>query len=119
MAIKIKDHKVLIGMLDVPFHSKLIALTVWVVVRIHDTVFTSAYRKDDPGVHGQKPCRGLDVRSYTMDNPQAVVDDINKYWIYDPKRPQFKCAILHDVGQGQHIHLQVHDRTEYKQGGVV
>ena len=114
MAITIKDWKVLKGMLVVAYHPKMIALAMWVAVRYSKLVLTSAYRMGDSGVHGQIPCRGIDIRSWHYNDPQVVVDDINVHWRYDPyKRPEMMCAIYHDTGSGKHIHLQVHDNTQY------
>ena len=119
-SIQIKSWKVLKGLLVVAFHPKMVALAVWLVSRLMEVIFTSGYRPKkiydkDSGIASTKPCRHLDIRSYIYKDPQGVVDDVNKHWIYDPKRPELKCAVLHDVGQGNHIHLQVHDRTEYKE----
>ena len=114
MGIVIKNWKVLKGMLSVAFHPKMIALAMWITVRYSKVVFTSAYRSGDKGVHGTAPCRGMDMRSWHYDDPQVVVDDINVHWRYDPiKRPEMMCAILHNTGSGNHIHLQVHDNTQY------
>ena len=63
MAITIKDWKVLKGIMIVAYHPKMIALAMWVAVHYSKLVFTSAYRMGDNGVHGQIPCRGLDIRS--------------------------------------------------------
>jgi len=62
-------------------------------------------------VHGTIPCRGLDTRSHVYTNPKKIVNHINKRWIYDPKRPEKKVAMLHNVGSGEHIHLQTHPNT--------
>ena len=116
MAITIKDWKVLKGMLSVAFHPKMTALAMWVTVRYSKVTFTSAYREKGNGVHSVVPCRGMDIRSWHYDDPQTVVDDINVHWRYDPlKRPEKMCAILHDTGSGNHIHLQTHDNTRYLQ----
>ncbi len=114
MAIQIKDYRVLRSLLEVPYHPTLIALILWITARYSETLFTSGYRKGDKGVHGQVPCRGTDIRSRVYDNPQAVVDDINAHWKYDPKRVNMRCALLHSVGKGLHIHLQVHPNTTIK-----
>jgi len=118
MAIKIKSWKTLKGMTVVSTHIRMIALQSWLVTRLSEVVFTSAYRKKkihskDSGIASMIPCRHRDIRSWIYDDPQAICDDINAHWIYDPKRPQKKCAIYHDSGQGVHIHLQVHDNTMY------
>lgn len=108
-----KDMKVLRNMFTVAWHPFLIALLLWLIVRYSKgkIILTSAFRKGDPGVHGQVPLRGIDLRSTVFDDPQKICDDINIVWIYDPKRPDKKTAIYHDIGQGPHIHLQVHPDT--------
>lgn len=120
-SIKIKSTKVLTGLLLVPFHANMTHLANWIVVRLSEVVFTSAYRPQkihakDSGIAATNPCRHLDIRSYVYGDPRGIVDDINSHWAYDPKRPRLKCAILHDTGLGVHIHLQVHDNTEYLGG---
>jgi hypothetical protein len=37
-------------------------------------------------------------------------------WTYDTERPHKKCCIYHDVGQGKHIHFQVHPNTTRRGG---
>ena len=120
-SLRPKSHNVLRAMLLVPYHHRMIALAMWLMVRLSEVVVTSAYREkkiypNDSGIASTNPCRHLDIRSYVYEEPQKVVDDINKNWKYDPKRPQFKCAVLHDVGKGVHIHLQTHDNTVYLGG---
>jgi len=117
--IKIKSWKTLKGMLIVAFHPKMVALAEWLSVRLSEVTFTSAYRAKkihakDSGIASTIPCRHLDIRSFVYSHPERIVDDINGKWIYDPERPHLKVAILHDTGQGIHIHLQVHNRTEYR-----
>lgn len=70
---------------------------------------TSAYRPGDPGVHGTLPFRGLDLRHNTR--AYQIVKDVNSRFKYDPTRPNKRCAMVHDVGQGTHIHLQSHPNT--------
>ena len=70
-------------------------------------------------VHGTKPCRGLD--GIIVDKNRKIVSmrkhlkierHINDIFIYDPKRPQYKVAIYHKVGNGgYHMHFQCHSRT--------
>ena len=112
--IRIKDIETLEGMLIHATHPILIDLLKWTVVRYSDTVFTCAWeQRKIPSVHSMIPLRGMDIRSRIYDNPQSVVDDINAHWKYDHERPEMRCAIYHDVGRGQHIHLQAHDHTKY------
>lgn len=72
---------------------------------------TSAYREDDPGVHGY--CRGLDFRSWHIKGFELdrICSQINKKWQYDPERPEMVCLMHHDIGRGPHLHLQVHPNT--------
>ena len=63
------------------------------------------------------PCRALDWSVDGLGDPLKVVDAINEHWEYDPERPHIKCALYHDVGQGPHIHTQVHDRTVFHEKG--
>jgi hypothetical protein len=120
-SIQIKSWKALKGLLLVAFHPKMIALAVWVSVRYSEVVFTSGYREkkihdNDSGIACTDPCRHLDIRSWVYENPINVVEDINKNWQYDHTRPEMQCAILHDTGQGVHIHLQTNDNTLYLGG---
>ena len=73
-------------------------------------VITSAYREGDEGVHGTDPLRGLDLRLRGLPG-QTVAKMINENFIYDPTRPGKLCAIVHDIGLGAHLHLQVHPKT--------
>lgn len=73
---------------------------------------TSMYRIDDAGVHGTLPLRGIDLRCRDSEIGEFICKWINKFAVYDPSRPDMKCAIYHDIGQGAHIHLQVHPSTE-------
>jgi len=112
MAIRIKNHQVLESMLIHPAHPKLIELLKWFCVRYSETVLTGGYEsRTYPSVHSTIPFRGMDVRSSIYEDPHAVANDVNDHWVYDPSRPEMKCAIYHNVGRGFHIHLQVHDET--------
>lgn len=72
---------------------------------------TSLYRIGDTGVHGQLPLRGMDLRCRSIRLGEQLEQMINEEWIYDPSRPDMKCAILHGEGANLHIHLQVHPNT--------
>ena len=126
MALKVKNHKVLMSLLAVPYHGKLIEIIAWCSIRYHELVITCGFRAGDKGVHGTRPyCRGIDIRSWIYDDPQKIVNDINNHFEYDPTRPThivdgveepLQCAKLHDV-YGEHIHLQAHPRTVYHKKG--
>ncbi|NIT58424.1 MAG: hypothetical protein GWN00_20010 [Aliifodinibius sp.] len=77
-------------------------------------VGTSIYRPGDGGVHGTLPVRGFDVRMKSEEVGRALEFFVNKHWSYDPKRPNLRCCLLHDVGKGQHLHFQVHPNTVKK-----
>ena len=74
---------------------------------------TSIYRIGDSGVHGQLPTRGIDVRCRDAVIGHLIADFINGKWKYDPSRPEKKCCIFHNVGQGNHLHFQVHPNTKH------
>lgn len=75
-------------------------------------IVTSLYRIDDNGVHGSLPLRGLDFGCGSKLIGDTVVEYINSKWSYDKLRPEKVCCMCHDVGQGLHLHLQVHPNTE-------
>lgn len=88
------------------------AIVVWLEAELGlNFIVTSLYRPADPGVHGQLPLRGMDLRCRNEALGQLIADLVNDVWIYDSTRPLKKCAIYHDVGKGKHLHLQVHPRT--------
>ena len=87
MGIRVKNHNVLMALMLVPYHPKLIELLCWFTIRNDDIVVVSGFRHGDKGVHGLKPCRGLDLRSRIYDHPSRIVEDTNSHWLYDPKRP--------------------------------
>jgi len=63
-------------------------------------------RKPWPSVHMY--WRGLDIR--TKDMPRGMAKRLTEFFNmirYDKKRPKKKTAILHNVGKGNHIHLQI------------
>ena len=73
---------------------------------------TSYYREGDPGVHGQIPVRGQDLRMRSRVVGEAIQSLINDRWVYDPNRPGLKCCLLHGEGANMHLHLQVHPNTK-------
>lgn len=83
--------------------------------RCGSQIITSLYRMNEEGVHGTLPLRGIDLRCKNQRtdglDDNVLVHFVNRNWIYDPERPNMKVAIIHDVGQGRHIHLQTHPNT--------
>jgi len=52
--------------------------------------------------------RGGDVRvEYTNGEIKEILDYVNGHYVYDPSRPAKPTAIVHDAGNGKHIHMQV------------
>lgn len=113
MTISIKSVHTLESLLKVEYHPTLIRLAVWFSIRNSYLIITSAYRNFDRGVHGTDPCRGIDARSWVFDNPQAIADDVNANWVYDPMRLNLKCCVYGDEKHKDHFHLQVCDKTQY------
>lgn len=102
---RIKDLKIL------NLHPLLREVVGWVTAKHGYDIITSAHRPDDPGVHGTIPVRGIDLRIFNVGIAQLIANAINRRWIYDSERPGKKVAIVHDVGSGWHLHLQVHPNT--------
>lgn len=59
------------------------------------------------------PHRALDfrTRNLPLQTAQRIERAINAAWEYDPNRPGKNVALLHDAGSGDHLHVQVCDRT--------
>ncbi len=72
---------------------------------------TSLFRMNDPGVHGQLPLRGTDLRMRDKAIGSMIESLINSRRQYDPSRPEKKCAFLHGAGSNLHLHIQVHPNT--------
>ena len=72
---------------------------------------TSLCRMNDPGVHGQIPLRGVDLRIRDKAIGSMIESLINSHMIYDQSRPEKKCAFMHGEGSNLHIHLQTHSKT--------
>ena len=89
---------------------------------VHRTVEenTAAEAKTDIHVVGP-PYRAIDVRvSNLTGDPQAAADAIgarvNARYAYDPSRPAMVVAYTVPHGTGPHVHLQVHQKTEFRVG---
>lgn len=120
--IVVKDYKVLKALLQATYHPKMIALALWICHRYSNATITSGWREEkvwtgDSGIHGTFPCRAMDWSVKGFDNPKSIEEDINRNWVYDPARPEMKCAFYHDVW-GPHLHTQVHEKTKYLEGNA-
>lgn len=111
--ILIKNLSVFKALLLKEYHPLLIEIVLDVLFIAFDIVVTEGWRKGN-GVHSTEPCRGIDLRSwiYSPSKIKEINDYINSRWVYDIKRPTMECCIIHDVGKGVHIHLQVHPNTK-------
>ena len=91
---------------------KLVNIEYW-IIKNFGMLVTCAWRRQrhSNDLHGLIPVRAKDIRSWCYKDPQLVVNAINARWIYDPARPHMKVAVLHNSGQGRHIHLQSHPAT--------
>ncbi len=114
MAVLTKSDEIFIfDIMVAPFHSTMLNLMAWLTENTEeDLIVTSGFRDDPDSVHGTVPCRGVDIRSWSLEDPQGLVDKINSFWEYDQSRPDMFCAMLHDTGKGMHIHLQTHPNTK-------
>lgn len=72
---------------------------------------TSNYRMNGRGVHSTLPVRGFDVRMRNERLGHLLAEIINEVWIYDPDRPEKKCAVAHGEGEEFHLHIQSHPNT--------
>ena len=114
MAILVCNYRILKSLMLGSYDPKLVALAIWCATRWSEFHITSASREGDKGVHGTVPCRGLDARSRNFSAPEAMAEDANRHWVYDPQRPKFKCVLYHKTPNGAwHLHLQVHPKTKY------
>jgi hypothetical protein len=113
--IILKDFDVLEGLMKGVYPSILIIMASEVISMIRafnkKLVLTSSFREGDPGVHGS--FRGLDFRTHELRSSEIenIVEKINSRYIYDPKRPEMKVLMYHDIGKGLHLHLQSHPNT--------
>lgn len=117
LQLNFKSRPILYNSFYVRWHDTLIELIEWYNDVFQETItVTSAYRPGDKGVHGTNPLRAIDIRGKGRKAKEKVTF-INKYWQYDSRRPEYNVAIIHNVGRGEHIHLQVHDSSNIYRGG--
>jgi len=119
MNIAFKSDNIFKNFCKVPHHPVLDDLICWLHENKIERIVTSAYRANkihpaDSGIHTTNPLRAIDLRSWTIRNPNIVRDKINNAWLYDPARPGKKVCVYHTTGRGYHFHLQVHDNTRLK-----
>ena len=113
--IKVKDTAVLESLLIVPYDTKLIEIMSWTFNQVSKGVITEGYRKKrhKHDLHGTKPVRAIDIRSWCYINPDSIAKTINDEWSYDDTRPNKQVAVYHAVkGGASHIHIQVHPNTK-------
>lgn len=101
----------------IAWHHKLVDVIMWIESLTGEVVITSGRRyriihDKDSGIHLTDPLRALDLRHYVYNDWDHLCGVINAHWHYDPKRPDLKVAVIHDVGLGKHFHTQVHDNTK-------
>ena len=104
-----KDESIYRNAHKVAWHPILLDFNLWFQERYPYLIITSAYRKT--GIHGTDPLRAEDLRSYVYLDPESIEHEINDIWVYDPDRPEKKVCIYHNVGRGNHFHIQVHPNT--------
>lgn len=86
--IRIKNIKVMRGVIAVSWHPMLIQVLEWFCkAYIDKVVITSAYREGS-GVHGTDPLRGEDLRSREFVDPTIVQDHCNEIWDYGDGKHQ-------------------------------
>ena len=89
--IRTKSITIMRELIVIPWHLMLEKIVFWICEQWPgQIVFTSGYRKDNKGVHGQDPLRGIDLRSREFRNPRQVEDAINQEWDYG-KKPHQVC----------------------------
>ena len=115
MSIVIKDSEILYGLMTHRFNPVL-AEIIMMVAGKYGLVMTESYRpqRNRNDLHGTDPVRAVDLRTwcYPAGKAEEIRDEINRLWVYDPKRPSKNVAIIHDAGAGVHFHIQVHPNTE-------
>ena len=135
--IQIKNSDIIFALLTKRYDPKL-SLLIKYLADIAGIFITEAYRpkKHKHDLHGTTPVRAIDGRASIYTHPGIVADRINAKWIYDPSRPQMKCALYHarcpqcacdhkyafeklcrqcayNITNHWHIHFQVHPKTVF------
>ena len=113
MTIIIKDVEILKNLITKTYHPVLIEI-VTDILKENGGVITESYRPPlhSGDLHSTDPIRAIDLRSWCYVHPEYIVDNINKIWQYDYKRPKKKVMIYHAIRDGaMHLHVQVHPNT--------
>lgn len=112
--IIIKNSDVLRGLMERSYHPLLINIILEVAEKF-GFVMTESYRepRHSGDVHSTSPVRAIDLRTWCYPEHKAVKikNWINTRWEYDPNRTKYKVAMIHDVGNGFHFHIQTHSKT--------
>ena len=110
--IQIKDSSILRWLMVCSFHPTLVEIIVW-VAKTFGLCMTESWRQAyyDGDLHSTDPVQANDLRTWFYKKGMAVKvkEAINRRWVYDPKRPVKKCAIIHKNrnSEGRHFHIQV------------
>ena len=87
----------------------VLAVTELLRTRAEQVALYAQSGNPDPPTSVHELGRGADIR--TLDWPRNLipgfVEMINNHFPYDPDRPLKQTCIFHDIGAGEHIHLQV------------
>jgi len=113
--IILKDKKILAGLMYHRFHIKLVQVMCWIIDHFDDATLTESFRFQlhSNDLHGTKPVRAIDLRSWIYEDAKKIVRLINETWEYDFERPHKLISIYHKnrKGNGYHLHIQVHPNT--------
>ncbi len=113
-----KNKQIFINAHKVMWHPLLMEVVWWIYEEREEIIITSAYREKpiyakDSGIHSTHPLRAVDIRSWIYNDPKRFEHRINSHWTYDSTRPQKRVAKYHYGANGNHIHLQVHNRKTF------
>ncbi len=94
-------------------HPNLYDVLTWLLEWWPASFIITSLHREGMTIHNTEPLRAMDVRSFdfSKEASKLIEERINNEWVYDPQRPAMKVCLWHDVGRGEHFHVQVHDRT--------
>lgn len=116
MEVMLKDEYVLAGLMHKTFHVHLVDIVIWWLSEFKRLTITESFRhmRHPNDLHGVKPVRAIDIRSWDYADPQAIAERVNEVWQYDPDRPWMQVCVYHESKPGAddwHFHVQVHQKT--------